>query len=68
MHRKKRDLVDRAFHQGFKSGIRGHEMEDCPYFETDKRGSWFAGWRKGRESLLSGFPNFPQESYQAYQE
>ncbi len=54
MKRKKRNRIDRAFAHGFKAGIRGHEMESCPYGERAERGSWFSGWRIGRENYLSG--------------
>lgn len=60
VHRKKRDKVDRAFVQGYKSGLKGHEMESCPYFESQTRGSWFAGWREGRSNYLSGFVIYPE--------
>lgn len=60
MNRKKRDKVDRAFLQGYKSGLKGHEMEDCPHFEPTARGSWFAGWREGRSNHISGYIIFPE--------
>jgi len=57
MKRKKRDKSERAFTQGFKAGIRGHEMESCPFTQTEVRGSWYGGWREGRSNYLSGYLN-----------
>lgn len=61
MKSKKRDKVDRAIKQGFKSGIRGHEMESCPFTDGNVRGPWLAGWRDGRSSYIAGYVTFPSE-------
>lgn len=60
MKSKKRDKSGRAFSQGFKSGVRGHEMESCPFQNGEVRGAWFGGWRDGRSSFLSGYVTFPE--------
>lgn len=55
MKRKKRDKVERAYTQGFKAGIRGHEMESNPFNQPDPRGAWYGGWREGRSNYIAGF-------------
>lgn len=65
MKTKKRDKVDRAFLQGFKAGVRGHDMESCPFVDAfDARGSWFAGWRDGRSSFIAGYLTLPDRQMQ----
>lgn len=61
--RKKRDKSERAYSLGFKAGVRGHEMESCPYNEVaEERGYWFGGWREGRSNFLSGYLVNPPSS------
>jgi len=61
MKRRKRDKLERAYSLGFKAGIRGHEMESCPFNgSSEARGEWFGGWREGRSNYLWGYLNSPQ--------
>lgn len=63
MKTKKREKTDRAFTQGFKAGVRGHEMESCPYTAhelTELRGLWCGGWREGRSNYISGYLNIAE--------
>lgn len=60
MKSKKRNKVDRAFTQGFKAGVRGHEMEACPFETGELRGLWYGGWREGRSTHISGNFNMPE--------
>ncbi|MDB6096389.1 MAG: ribosome modulation factor [Francisellaceae bacterium] len=55
MKRVKRHPVEKAYHQGYKAGIRGHSGNICPYTLGDTRGLWFGGWRDGRSQFLAGF-------------
>lgn len=56
MKRPKRDKLDRAYHNGYKSGIRGHSEDGCPYqSSTVCRGEWYGGWREGRKHYLKGY-------------
>ena len=56
MKKHKRNKKDKAYIQGFRAGIKGHSLEDCPYSThfTEARGLWCSGWREGRGQLLSG--------------
>jgi ribosome modulation factor len=60
MKSRKRDKVDRVFSQGFRAGLHGHEMEDCPYNSANLRGFWFGGWREGRDNYITGNFKMPQ--------
>ena len=65
--RKKRNKLERAFSQGFKSGIRGRNMEACPYSGlANERGYWFGGWREGRSNYLSGCLGVPASLEKIY--
>lgn len=56
MRTKKRDKVERVFHQGYKAGMRGHSSDFCPHTgNMEARGAWFSGWREGRSQFLSGY-------------
>lgn len=55
MKTQKRDKVERAYHLGYKAGIRGKSVEICPYTVPETRGSWMGGWRNGREDFKSGY-------------
>jgi len=55
MRRQKRERSSRVFTQGFRAGLKGHSMTDCPYGSEDIRATWFSGWRDGRKSLISGY-------------
>lgn len=55
MKTQKRDKVERAFHLGYKAGIRGKSSNLCPYTVPETRGSWMGGWREGRENLKGGY-------------
>ncbi len=55
MKRIKRDRQAHAYTQGYKAGLRGHDMESCPFFELEARGAWFRGWREGRVNLIYGY-------------
>lgn len=67
MKTMKRDKATHAYLQGYKSGLKGHEMESCPYFEKEARGAWFFGWRQGRENYLYGFVrNAPPENFRHF--
>lgn len=62
MKSKKRDRTSRAFMQGFKSGLKGHEIETCPYQDGNLRGLWCGGWREGRGERISGNFSVPDHS------
>lgn len=65
MKRIKRDKALRAYTQGYKSGLHGHEMESCPVFDPEARGAWLRGWREGRVNLIYGYTRMaPMENYQ----
>lgn len=55
MKSKKRDKVERAFHLGYKAGIRGKDASMCPYSVAETRGSWMGGWREGRSDSRGGY-------------
>lgn len=48
MKTQKRDKIERAYHLGYKAGIRGKGENTCPYSVASARGSWMGGWREGR--------------------
>lgn len=51
----KRDRTERAFEHGFRAGVKGRSMEQCPYISlVDLRGAWLSGWREGREQYITG--------------
>lgn len=52
--RVKRDPVKRAYNHGYSAGLKGLSDDACPFSELDKRGSWFGGWRLGREDMMQG--------------
>jgi ribosome modulation factor len=58
MKKIKRNRVVHAYTQGYKAGLKGHEMESCPYWELEARGAWFRGWSQGRENYLYGYKSF----------
>lgn len=47
MRRQKRDRSQRAYSNGFQSGIKGHSKDFCPYEEASHREQWLSGWREG---------------------
>lgn len=55
MRRQKRERSSRVFTQGFRAGLKGHDMMDCPYASDDLRITWLSGWRDGRKSLIAGY-------------
>lgn len=55
MKRVKRDMTHRAYKLGYNQGIKGHNKETCPYFETDKRAQWLGGWRDGHVDYVAGY-------------
>ncbi|MDB1123901.1 ribosome modulation factor [Vibrio algarum] len=54
MKRQKRDRLDRAQSQGYKAGLNGRSMEECPYQQTDAKSFWLGGWRDARDDKNSG--------------
>ncbi len=54
MKRRKRDRLARAYHQGFKAGVTGHSIQQCPHSEPQKRGFWLGGWREALAARHSG--------------
>lgn len=48
MRSKKRDRLERAYHLGYKCGVKGKSMEICPFNVASTRGIWMGGWREGR--------------------
>lgn len=54
MKRQKRDRCERAHHQGFKAGMAGRSVENCPYNRPDIRGFWLGGWREALDARHSG--------------
>ena len=56
MKSHKRDKFERAYNNGYKSGIKGHADVECPYQSSHHcRGEWFGGWRTGRRHYLNGY-------------
>lgn len=55
MKRAKRNPIQRAYHSGFKAGLRGHSRDECPYQEISKRGQWLGGWREGHMQYTAGY-------------
>lgn len=55
MKSKKRDKLERAFHSGYKAGIKGRSSINCPYSLAEVRGCWMGGWREGRDDVTSGY-------------
>ena len=53
MKRQKRDRLERAQSLGYKAGVNGRSMENCPYQQVDAKSHWLGGWReaKGNKSL-----------------
>ena len=48
MNRKKRDKNDRAFHNGYHAGTKGHSSDLCPFTDDiSRREQWLGGWREG---------------------
>lgn len=54
MKRQKRDRLDRAQSQGYKVGLNGRSMDDCPYQQMDAKSNWLGGWRDARDDKNSG--------------
>lgn len=54
MKRHKRDRSERAYSNGFQSGIKGHSQDFCPYEEAIPREVWLTGWREGWELHKKG--------------
>ncbi|MGO2508949.1 MAG: ribosome modulation factor [Vibrio hibernica] len=54
MKRQKRDRLDRAQSQGYKAGLNGRSMDDCPYQQMDAKSNWLGGWRDARDDKHSG--------------
>ena len=52
MKTHKRDRVERAYHLGYKAGIRGKSTEICPFEVAGIRGSRLGGWRDGRDASI----------------
>jgi ribosome modulation factor len=57
MRTQKRDKIDRAYSLGYKAGIRGRSVDNCPFSIAEKRGPWMGGWRDGRNDFVSGYPD-----------
>lgn len=55
MKTQKRNRVDRAYHSGYKAGVRGKSSNLCPFGIPETRGSWMGGWREGRNDLKGGY-------------
>jgi ribosome modulation factor len=54
MKRKKRDRLERAHSHGYKAGINGRSVDDCPFTQLDIRAYWLGGWRDGIDDKQSG--------------
>lgn len=54
MKRQKRDRLERAQSQGYKAGLNGRSMDDCPYQQAEARSNWMGGWRDARDDKQSG--------------
>ncbi|UUM29408.1 ribosome modulation factor [Vibrio japonicus] len=54
MKRQKRDRLERAQSQGYKAGLNGRSMDECPYQQMEVRSQWLGGWRDAREDKHSG--------------
>lgn len=54
MKRKKRDRLERAHSHGYKAGINGRSVDDCPFYQLDARAQWLGGWRSGIDDKQSG--------------
>ncbi len=54
MKSQKRDKIDRAYHLGYRAGVRGKSTDLCPYSVAETRGSWMGGWRDAKGALDPG--------------
>lgn len=54
MKSQKRDKIERAYHLGYKAGVRGKSTGLCPYSVAETRGSWMGGWRDAKNGFRSG--------------
>ncbi len=54
MKRQKRDRLERAQSQGYKAGLNGRSMEECPYQHPDVKSFWLGGWRDARDDKNAG--------------
>jgi ribosome modulation factor len=53
MNTHKRDRKNRAFNHGYRVGLAGKSVEQCPYDSViELRGFWLSGWREGREQYF----------------
>ena len=58
MNTHKRDRRNRAFNHGYRAGVIGRSIEQCPYESSvELRGFWLGGWREGRDQYFGGVPN-----------
>ena len=58
MNSHKKDRAVRAYNHGFRAGLVGKSMQQCPYESVlDLRGIWMGGWRQGRDRRNWGVTN-----------
>ncbi len=56
MKRQKRDMAERAFAKGYRTGNAGRSNEICPHHEVgEQRQAWLNGWREGWTDHIHGF-------------
>lgn len=56
----KRQPVEKAYIQGFRTGINGKSVDLCPYKKANIRGLWRSGWREGWEQSYNGLTGIPK--------
>lgn len=56
MKRQKRDMTERAFAKGYRTGNAGRSNEVCPHHDVSvQRQAWLNGWREGWTDHVNGF-------------
>lgn len=54
MKTQKRSTQARAWHQGYRAGVRGRPRSQCPRGALGLRSQWLEGWLLGAEERASG--------------
>lgn len=54
MRTHKRNTKARAWHQGYRAGVRGRPRSQCPRGALGLRGQWLEGWLSGAEERANG--------------
>ena len=54
MRTQKRNSKARAWHQGYRAGVRGRPRSQCPRGALGLRSQWLEGWLLGAEERANG--------------